>query len=74
MELGRVTPTLRIFDEAKAREFYLGYLGFGVEFEHRFGPDMPLFLCVFRGDCRLYLSEHNGDGTPGGSGANACWP
>jgi hypothetical protein len=25
----RVIPTLRMFDTAKAREFYLGYLGFG---------------------------------------------
>jgi len=28
MKLGRTTPILRIFDEAKAKEFYLGFLGF----------------------------------------------
>jgi len=32
----RTIPTLRIFDSAKAREFYVGFLGFKVDFEHRF--------------------------------------
>ena len=32
--LSRVTPILRIFDEAKAREFYVGFLGFQVDWEH----------------------------------------
>jgi len=35
-------PILRMFDEAKAREFYLDFLGFSVEFEHRFEADLPL--------------------------------
>lgn len=42
MKLGSVTPILRIFDEAKAREFYIDYLGFTVDWDHRFGPGMPL--------------------------------
>jgi catechol 2,3-dioxygenase-like lactoylglutathione lyase family enzyme len=61
----RVIPTLRMFDIAKAREFYLGYLGFTVDFEHRFEPDLPLFLGISRGGLQLYLSEHHGDGSPG---------
>jgi hypothetical protein len=32
----KAIPILRIFDETKAREFYLDFLGFSVEFEHRF--------------------------------------
>jgi hypothetical protein len=28
-----------MFDVAKAREFYIGYLGFNVDFEHRFHDD-----------------------------------
>jgi uncharacterized glyoxalase superfamily protein PhnB len=60
-----VVPILRIFDEARAREFYLGFLGFSVDFEHRFEPDTPIYMQVSRGDCRLHLSEHHGDGTPG---------
>ncbi len=37
MSLGRATPILRIFDEAKAKEFYVGFLGFKVDWEHRPG-------------------------------------
>ena len=32
------TPVLRTFDEAKAREFYFGFLGFQVDWEHRLAP------------------------------------
>ncbi|KQW19361.1 bleomycin resistance protein [Afipia sp. Root123D2] len=65
IQFNRVIPTLRMFDIAKAREFYLDYLGFVVDFEHRFEPKLPLFMQVSRGDARLYLSEHHGDGSPG---------
>ena len=61
----RVTPILRIFDEAKAREFYLGFLGFSVEFEHRFEPGLPLYLGIERAGIKLHLSEHHGDASPG---------
>jgi len=63
--LKRSIPILRIFDEAKAREFYLGYLGFDVDFETRFQHNAPLFMGISRGEVILYLSEHHGDGTPG---------
>ena len=36
MGFGKTTPILRIFDEAKAREFYVDFLGFKVDWEHRF--------------------------------------
>lgn len=65
MKLGSVTPILRIFNEAKAHEFYVDYLGFTVDWEHRFDPDAPLYLQVSRGDCVLHLSEHHGDCCPG---------
>ena len=61
----RTIPTLRIFDIAKAREFYLEFLGFKIDFEHRFEPDLPLFMQVSMGDVVLYLSEHHGDASPG---------
>jgi hypothetical protein len=38
-----VTPILRMFDAAKAEEFYLGFLGFKVDFEHRFDENAPLY-------------------------------
>lgn len=59
------TPIFRIFDEAKAREFYLDFLGFKVDFEHRFGDHFPLYMGVSQDDCVLHLSEHHGDATPG---------
>lgn len=65
IELGRVTPILRIFDVPKAREFYLGFLGFAWDWEHRFEPQLPLYAQVSRGGAILHLSEHHGDSTPG---------
>ena len=58
-------PILRIFDEAKAREFYCGYLGFRVDWEHRFEANLPLYMQVSRAGLVLHLSEHYGDGAPG---------
>lgn len=63
--LRRSVPILRMFDVAKAREFYLDFLGFKVDFEHRFNENAPLFMGISRGDITLFLSEHHGDGTPG---------
>src|SRR5688572_29948094 len=65
MPFGKTTPILRIFDERKAREFYLDFLGFKVDWEHRFEPGMPLYMQVSRDGCILHLSEHHGDATPG---------
>ena len=62
---GAPVPVLRIHDEALAREFYVDYLGFTVEWEHRFEPGMPLYLRVCRDETTLDLSEHHGDSTPG---------
>jgi catechol 2,3-dioxygenase-like lactoylglutathione lyase family enzyme len=65
MKFHPVTPILRSFDEGKAREFYLDWLGFKVDFEHRFEPSLPLYMGISRGDCKLHISEHHGDGSPG---------
>jgi len=61
----RVIPTLRMFDIAKTREFYLDYLGFVVDFEHRFHDNAPLYMGISRDGLVLHLSEHHGDGSPG---------
>jgi uncharacterized glyoxalase superfamily protein PhnB len=65
--IGRTTPILRSFDERKAREFYLDFLGFHVVFEHRFHAGAPLYMGIRRDDCMLHLSEHHGDACPGAS-------
>jgi hypothetical protein len=56
---------LRIFDVDKAREFYVGFLGFAVDWEHRFDAAAPLYMQVSRDGLTLHLSEHHGDCCPG---------
>jgi uncharacterized glyoxalase superfamily protein PhnB len=65
MNFRKTTPILRIFDEAKAKEFYVGFLGFKIDWEHRFEPGLPLYLQISRDDCVIHLSEHHGDCSPG---------
>jgi uncharacterized glyoxalase superfamily protein PhnB len=65
MQLGRTIPVLRIFDEAKALEFYIDFLGFTKDWEHRFGDNFPIYLQVSRDRCILHLSGHFGDACPG---------
>jgi hypothetical protein len=48
MNFGKTTPILRIFDERKAKEFYLDFLGFTLDWEHRFESDLPLYMQVSR--------------------------
>ena len=64
-KLGAATPILRIFDIARTREFHVGFLGFEVQWEHRFDDNAPLYMAVGRDGCVLHLSEHHGDGAPG---------
>lgn len=58
-------PILRIFSIDKAWEFYRDYLGFHLDWEHRFEPALPLYAQISRSGLRLHLSEHYGDGSPG---------
>jgi hypothetical protein len=67
IKLGTTTPILRIFDEALAKDFYVGFLGFEVAWEHRFSENSPLYMQVSKDDCVLHLSGHFGDCCPGGA-------
>ena len=58
-------PILRIFHVEKAKKFYVNFLGFTVDWEHRFDPKAPVYMQVSRGGCVLHLSEHHGDCCPG---------
>lgn len=62
---GSATPVLRCFDEAKTKEFYFDFLGFELDFEHRFDPSAPLYMGIRKGGCTIHLSEHFEDGVPG---------
>lgn len=61
----KAAPVFRIYSEEKAREFYLGFLGCKVDWEHRFEAEAPLYMQVSRHSLVIHLSEHHGDGTPG---------
>ena len=65
IELSPAIPILRIFSEEAARAFYLDFLGFKIDWEHRFEPGTPLYAQISRGNMVLHLSEHFGDATPG---------
>ncbi|MET0448585.1 MAG: glyoxalase superfamily protein [Aeromicrobium sp.] len=58
-------PMLRVSDEAVARDFYVGHLGFSWDWESRLDESSPLYCQVSRGDLRIHLTAHVGDGTPG---------
>jgi hypothetical protein len=58
-------PILRIFDVDKAKEFYLGFLGFTLDWVHRFDDAAPAYMQVSRAGLTLHLSEHHGDACPG---------
>jgi uncharacterized glyoxalase superfamily protein PhnB len=61
----KTAPIMRIFDEAKAKEFYVGFLGFNLDWEHRFSDNAPLYAQVSRSGLTLHLSGHHGDASPG---------
>jgi len=58
-------PIIRIFDEKKAKEFYLDFLGMSLDWEHRFEDDYPIYMQVSKGNLVFHLSEHSGDCSPG---------
>lgn len=64
-EFHKVIPILRMFSIEKTKAFYIDFLGFTIDWEHRFEKDAPLYMQISRAGCMLHLSEHHGDGTPG---------
>ncbi|MEK0315927.1 glyoxalase superfamily protein [Cohnella sp. 56] len=65
MAYGPIVPILRMFDIGRTIAFYTDYLGGTIDWEHRFEPDLPLYMQVSLGACRIHLSEHYGDCSPG---------
>lgn len=65
MQVTQTIPILRIFDVQRAKEFYVDYLGFEVEWAHQFEENTPTYMQVSRGGLALHLSEHHGDACPG---------
>ncbi len=44
MQFTKAIPVIRIFDETRARAFYLDFLGFEIEFKHRYANGIPLYF------------------------------
>lgn len=58
-------PTLRIFSIEKAKEFYLDFLEFKWDWQHKFEENAPIYCQISKEGLILHLSEHAGDGSPG---------
>ncbi|EAQ45858.1 hypothetical protein MED193_05684 [Roseobacter sp. MED193] len=66
IRISSAIPVIRSFDSDRAQAFYIGYLGFRVDWEHRHADHLPLYQQISRSGCLLHVSEHHGDATPGG--------
>lgn len=60
----QLIPIFRVADGYATAEWY-ARLGFETVGEHRFAPDLPLYLFLERNGISLHLSEHEGDARPG---------
>ncbi|KEK22916.1 glyoxalase superfamily protein [Bacillus gaemokensis] len=60
-----IIPILRIFDAEKAKEFYIHFLDFKLDWDHRFNENAPLYMQISNLDHLIHLSEHHGDCCPG---------
>lgn len=65
MKLKPAIPLFRIFDDQLARRFYVDWLGFHIDWEHRFSDDAPRYIQISRDSLVIHLTEHHGDGSPG---------
>lgn len=62
-----VVPQLRMTDAERSRAFYVGRLGFTVDWTHQFEPGLPLFMQLTREGQTLFLTGHAGDCQAGGA-------
>jgi len=67
VQLKNAIPRFRIFDENRSKEFYIDFLGFSVDWEHRFEEGLPVYMQISKDDCVLHLTGHHGDCCPGGA-------
>ena len=63
--MASVIPVFRVFNYEKIIEFYVDWLGFGIDWEHR--PEgSPFYLQASLRGAIIDLSEHHGECSPGG--------
>lgn len=58
-----LVPVFHVGNGYETAKWY-ARLGFHIEGEHRFSPELPLYLFLKRGNVHLHLSEHRGDARP----------
>ena len=63
--LHKTIPLLRIFNLTKAEEFYIQWLGFQSDWQHRFEENAPVYWQISKDNLTLHLTEHHGDCCPG---------
>jgi uncharacterized glyoxalase superfamily protein PhnB len=51
-------PIFRILNYDEAVEFYIDFLGFTIDWEHRFDPSEPVYMQISRNNLTLHLSEN----------------
>lgn len=51
-------PTFGVPIYAVAIDFYVDFLGFSVDWEHRFAPRDPVYMQISKGGLILHLSEY----------------
>jgi len=79
VEVQTVIPQLRITNAERSLAFYVGALGFVVDWQHQFEPGYPLFIQATRSGQTIFLTEHTGDCQVGGAvyfmvpDARACY-
>ena len=65
MSISSATPILSVNNAEAAKEFYVNFLGFNVDWEHRFEASMPSYMQVSRDGCKLHLTEQKEECTHG---------
>ena len=65
-EIGYYIPVWLLLDETEAKAFYVGYLGFEIDWEHRYedSPSSPLYMQVSLGQAVIHLNGHVTRETP----------
>ena len=65
-QIGSSIPVLRMSAEAAAKAFYVDFLGFEIEWEHRFedSPESPLYMQIRLGQAVIQLNGHAKPDTP----------
>lgn len=54
----KAIPTFRILDYQTAINFYVDFLGFKIDWEHRFEPTDPVYMQISKNGLILHLSEN----------------